>query len=113
MKKSRSRSNLPQKRKSNTPQKKDSVEIKSSSFGETVKTGFGFGIGSAAAHSAVSALGNVLTSNPEEKTIKDDKITTCVKVFNKYIYFIKIKKYNNEIDCSPIQNMLKSLDCSE
>lgn len=112
MKKSRSKSNLPEKKKSNPPQKKESVKIKSPSIGETIKTGFGFGIGSAAAHSALGALGNVLINTPQETIIKDDKINVCLKVFNKYIDCIELKKVNNEIDCMPIQIMLNNLECN-
>lgn len=114
--------------KLNTPKKEtksDTVEIKGPGLGDSIKSGFGFGIGSAIAHTGVNAAVNSLgskynennehinTETPNTKINSDTSVNVCSTIFKQYTECLS--RYGNDTyhpECVEIKKVLDTLQCN-
>lgn len=104
--------NMPQPRTQPTT---PSVNVKGPGIADSIKTGLGFGLGSAVAHSTVDAiLGTNKRNAPSQEEPKMQQsysdTNMCGQIFMKYIDCVqKYDKYNST--CSDINDFLEQMKC--
>ena len=109
--------------------KTDTVEVKGPGIGDSIKTGFGFGIGSAIAHTGVNAvvnsLGGKYSENNENthnekintETLNNDinadtSVNVCGTIFKQYTECLS--RYGNDTyhpECIEVKKVLDTLQC--
>lgn len=113
--------------KLNTPKKEtktDTVEVKRPGLGDSIKTGFGFGIGSAIAHTGVNAAVNSLggkyvennekinTETPNNEINTATSVNVCGTIFKQYTECLS--RYGNDTyhpECVEVKKVLDTLQC--
>ena len=104
--------NVPQTRPKAQPQTPSTVNVQGPGIADSIKTGFGFGVGSAVAHSTVDAI---LGSNKNpQNSVNQDQVEgqkdMCGQIFMKYIDCVqKYDKYDST--CSEINDFLVQMKC--
>ena len=102
MKKRNSSSHLPTKKTTSTP-----THTTSTSLGETIKSGFGFGVGSSLAHGIVGSL-FYPKSNEPTPTNNESLCSTVLKDYMKCLdntYTLEQEK------CQELRKLLTTLNC--
>lgn len=113
--------------------KTETFEMKGPGIVDSVKTGFGFGIGSSIAHTGVNAVTNSLGGVQKEPTkdlgnngiITNDldnsskETMSCTELFNQYSNCLKLYNRNDwddkllRIECMEIKNLIDKLKCGD
>ena len=85
-------------KKQNTPEK---VEVSGPSLASSAKSGFGFGMGSAAAHSVFSTISSIGST-------KNNNEPDCSMIMKKYLDCLEKYHYNNlQPECLEIKKILQ------
>ena len=112
--------NIPKKETTNEP-----VKVVGPGIGDSIKTGFGFGLGSSIAHTSVNAAINTLggsyvenTNNPDEKLnvgiSNNHSINVCGTIFKQYAECLS--RYGNDTyhpECLEVKKVLDTLQCPD
>lgn len=119
---SNSNNNIPNKSKKDTIN--DTVKVVGPGIGDSIKTGFGFGIGSAIAHTGVNAVVNSLggtyvenTNNPDgqlNKGVDNNSVNVCGTIFKQYTECLS--RYGNDTyhpECIEVRKVLDTLQCQD
>ena len=108
----RKSTNLPTNvQKSNVP---TNVEVKGPSMAESVKSGFGFGVGSAVAHSAVSGIASMVSGGSNEIQRENQKFGECVNLLKNYVDCLQLHHYNNlQPECVEMKKVIETMKCNE
>lgn len=103
--------------------KTDTVEVKGPGIGDSIKPGFGFGLGSAIAHTsvntAVNSLGGKYVENND--TLNEgmgnnnsvNSVNVCGTIFKQYTECLS--RYGNDTyhpECLEVKKVLDNLQCS-
>jgi hypothetical protein len=107
--------NLP--KKVDEEKKTSHVEMKQPSMADNVKSGFGFGIGSAVAHSAIASLstmvGGVRQDIGSEEREKQ-KLENCAGMLKKYVDCLQLHNYSDiQPECVEIKKMIETMECNQ
>jgi len=115
--------NYSKSRNQNLPKKVDeekkvsNIEMKAPTMGESVKSGFGFGLGSAVAHSTVAGLSSIvggITGNIESEQGENQKLENCTGLLKKYVDCLQLHNYNDiQPECLEIKKMIETMKCNE
>lgn len=93
------------------------VEVKEPSMTESVKSGFGFGVGNAVAHSAVSGIVSMVSASSgdsNQNQRENQKLENCTRILKKYVDCLQLHHYNNlQAECVEIKRMLETMKCNE
>lgn len=113
--KSKQTQNLP--KKIDEEKKVSNIEMKAPTMGESVKSGFGFGVGSALAHSAIAGLstmvGGVRQDIGSEEREKQ-KLENCAGMLKKYVDCLQLHHYNDiQPECVEIKKMMETMECNK
>ena len=111
----RKSSNVPTNvQNSNVP---TNVEVKGPSMTESVKSGFGFGVGSAVAHSAVSGIVSVVSGSSggsNEIQRENQKLENCAGILKKYVDCLQLNNYSDiQPECVEIKKMMETMECNK
>ena len=108
-----------QKQNQNLPKKVDeekkvsNVEMKAPTIGESIKSGFGFGVGSAVAHSAIASL-STMVGDIGRKEGEKQKLENCAGMLKKYVDCLQLHNYNDiQPECLEIKKMIETMECNE
>ncbi len=108
---SKQNQNLPKKVKEE--KKTSHIEIKPPSHVDNVKSGFGFGVGSAVAHSAIASLSSMI-GGIKSKEGEKQKLENCAGMFKKYVDCLQLHNYNDiQPECLEIKKMIETMECNE
>lgn len=93
------------------------VEMKPPSMADNVKSGFGFGIGSAIAHSAITSLSTMVgdvRQNIGSEEREKQKFGNCVGMLKKYVDCLQLHNYNDiQPECVEIKKMIETMECNQ
>ena len=90
------------------------VEVKGPSMAESVKSGFGFGVGSAVAHSVVSGISSMGSGGSNENQRENQKIGECANLLKKYIDCLQLHHFNNlQPECVEMKKVIETMKCNE
>jgi hypothetical protein len=107
--------NLP--KKVDEENKVNKVEMKSPSMKENVKSGFGFGVGSAVAHSAIASLSTMASGIRQDVgngERENKKLENCAGLLKKYVDCLQIHNYSDiQPECVEIKKMIETMNCNE
>lgn len=103
---------VPRKATSSVPQ---SVKVEGPGVADSVKTGMGFGLGSAMAHSAFDSMfgkntTGVQVENPSESQSQSQSKDICAPLFIKYIDCVRENDKYHPM-CTEIHDFMKSYSC--
>lgn len=107
--------NLPTNLENSVP---SNVEVKRPSLSQSVKSGFGFGLGSAVAHTAVSGIASkVLDSSNDNQRVnqgENQKIEECANLFKKYVNCLQLHHYNDlQHECVEMKKVIDTMKCND
>ena len=108
----RTSKSVPSRPTSSVPQ---SVKVEGPGVADSIKTGIGFGLGSAMAHSAIDSMFGKNTTgaqvqNPSEDQTQSQSKDMCAPLFIKYIDCIKDNDKYHPL-CSEIHDFMNSYGC--
>ena len=87
------------------------VKVEGPGMADSVKTGMGFGLGSAVAHSTFDTIfGSNKSANGSQTEVQDQSKDMCAPLFIKYIDCIKDNDKYHPL-CSEIHDFMNSYGC--
>jgi hypothetical protein len=113
---SKNTNNISTKETTNEP-----IKVVGPGIGDSIKTGFGFGIGSAIAHTGVNTAINSLggkyvenTNTSNEETNTNNSVNVCSTIFKQYTDCLS--RYGNDTyhpECIEVRKVLDTLQCPD
>jgi len=113
--------NYSKSKNKNLPKKVDeekkvdnNIEMKQPSMIDNIKGGFGFGVGSSIAHSAIASLSSMVGSKGGSIGEDNKKIEGCTGILKKYIDCLQLYNYNDiQPECIEIKKMIETMNCNK
>lgn len=118
LKKKSSETNKPVQKENNTPSKQPETQthqVKGPTLMDSVKSGFGFGIGNAAVHSMLGVFSEVSSGNTDsiKRDIHTQTTALCENTLKNYNECLELHSDKFHPVCIEIKNFMENLKCHE
>lgn len=109
-----SETNKPVPKENNIPSNQPQ-QVKGPSLMDSVKSGFGFGIGNAAVHSILGGFGEVSSGNTDsiKRDIHTQTVTLCESTLKNYNECLELHSDKFHPTCIELKKFMENLKCHE
>ena len=120
LKKKRSKTNKPAQKENNSPStqqqpQQQPQQVRGPSLMDSVKSGFGFGVGNAAVHGMIDVFNEVSSENTNsvKRDIHNQTTALCENTLKNYNECLELHSDKFHPVCIEIKNFMENLNCHE